>query len=230
MVVKRIKEDELYHHGVKGQRWGVRRYQNPDGSLTDKGRKKYLKQAEKYTKSPIYQGHDQHQWVHNKIRNKTEVGKAVFNKKNIKDAENNFKKANELNNYIEHMTSEQFNKENEIFKDKLKKAGIKYDTDELHWSINQMVCANRGINPKEYSKKLSSAQENYSKAIEQEVEKFYNTPLMNDKNAKRAKEVINNISNDAVLSINPKYYEDMYSMFAYEKEDAQILDKLIKTN
>ena len=32
--------NELYHHGIKGQRWGVRRYQNPDGSLTDEGRKR----------------------------------------------------------------------------------------------------------------------------------------------------------------------------------------------
>ena len=29
--------NELYHHGVKDQRWGVRRYQNPDGSLTEEG-------------------------------------------------------------------------------------------------------------------------------------------------------------------------------------------------
>ena len=32
---------ELYHHGVKGQRWGVRRYQYADGTLTPDGRKRY---------------------------------------------------------------------------------------------------------------------------------------------------------------------------------------------
>lgn len=31
----------LAHHGIIGQRWGFRRYQNPDGSLTDAGRKRY---------------------------------------------------------------------------------------------------------------------------------------------------------------------------------------------
>lgn len=36
-----IYQAELYHHGIKGQRWGVRRYQNPDGSLTAKGLKRY---------------------------------------------------------------------------------------------------------------------------------------------------------------------------------------------
>lgn len=31
----------LAHHGIKGQKWGVRRYQNPDGSLTPEGVKRY---------------------------------------------------------------------------------------------------------------------------------------------------------------------------------------------
>jgi len=33
----------LAHHGIKGMRWGIRRYQNPDGTLTDEGRRRYKK-------------------------------------------------------------------------------------------------------------------------------------------------------------------------------------------
>ena len=31
----------IYHHGIKGQKWGVRRYQNEDGSLTSAGKARY---------------------------------------------------------------------------------------------------------------------------------------------------------------------------------------------
>lgn len=40
---KVIKEDELYHHGIKGQKWGVRRFQNPDGTLTAAGKRRAYK-------------------------------------------------------------------------------------------------------------------------------------------------------------------------------------------
>lgn len=36
-----IYESELKHHGIKGQKWGVRRFRNNDGSLTPAGKKRY---------------------------------------------------------------------------------------------------------------------------------------------------------------------------------------------
>lgn len=34
-------EDYIYHHGIKGQKWGVRRFQNEDDSLTVQGKQRY---------------------------------------------------------------------------------------------------------------------------------------------------------------------------------------------
>lgn len=48
-----INSNELYHHGIKGQKWGVRRYQNPDGTLTEEGKRQYSK-GEKSTREERY--------------------------------------------------------------------------------------------------------------------------------------------------------------------------------
>lgn len=42
-----IDSGDLYHWGIKGMKWGVRRYQNKDGSLTNAGRKRYESEADK---------------------------------------------------------------------------------------------------------------------------------------------------------------------------------------
>lgn len=66
--VKRLRNDELYHHGVKGQRWGIRRYQNPDGSYTDAGRRHYGRGEKAGTKSMDKE----------KIRKKADVWNTVY--------------------------------------------------------------------------------------------------------------------------------------------------------
>lgn len=38
-----FKDDFLGHHGILGQKWGVRRYQNEDGTLTEDGKLRYKK-------------------------------------------------------------------------------------------------------------------------------------------------------------------------------------------
>ena len=49
-------ENELYHHGIKGQKWGVRRYQNEDGSLTAAGKKRMMNRVASNREAVIVKG------------------------------------------------------------------------------------------------------------------------------------------------------------------------------
>ena len=64
-----LYETELYHHGIKGMKWGVRRYQNPDGTLTAEGKSRLAsgnapfstkmaakKDAKEYARAKMYYG------------------------------------------------------------------------------------------------------------------------------------------------------------------------------
>lgn len=84
--------EELYHHGVKGQRWGFRRYQNADGSLTPAGKKRYGTKAnfEKVQKAKLVaKGKDpktQREKAREKANARTEKELAKYRKKSgIKD-------------------------------------------------------------------------------------------------------------------------------------------------
>lgn len=41
-----VQSSELYHYGIKGQKWGIRRYQNEDGTLTEAGKQRLRKSGE----------------------------------------------------------------------------------------------------------------------------------------------------------------------------------------
>lgn len=86
-----MDNNELRHYGVKGMRWGVRRYQNADGTLTNSGKKRMYREMydlEGGKEKRKYKG-DANKWVKDDLANSKkivdELGNATNRIKNISD-------------------------------------------------------------------------------------------------------------------------------------------------
>lgn len=77
-------EEYLIHHGIKGQRWGIRRFQNEDGSLTSEGVKRYQTAKGEYKQAK--RDYDKSFNDAYKYSNRHPIGQ-VFNKDMKKESE-----------------------------------------------------------------------------------------------------------------------------------------------
>ena len=60
-----ILSDELSHYGILGMHWGIRRYQNPDGTLTDAGKRRLAKRQAKIEKAEAKRAKKREKYISN---------------------------------------------------------------------------------------------------------------------------------------------------------------------
>lgn len=58
IVKRKDSDDELQHHGIKGQVWGIRNYQTEDGHYTPEGKKRYAQKNQSQRRKVTVEGNE----------------------------------------------------------------------------------------------------------------------------------------------------------------------------
>lgn len=82
-----MMNDELYHYGILGMKWGVRRYQKKDGTLTNSGKKRYDKEMERLKA--------EEKIIKNKNRTQSKLEKLEAKRKSVEELKKNSNKPKE---------------------------------------------------------------------------------------------------------------------------------------
>lgn len=201
--------NELYHHGTKGMKWGVRRYQNADGSLTPAGQKRYGGSGVERAKLAVKAtGHKVYGKVFELNEKTYKNSNPTLSSMNRRAKEEQFKKANEARQKLDKLKAEKTktDKENVAkYKKKWDEAERFEDVQDEKWTnvkeqyealgknrIERMINATRNKTDaaKKYNKAFDEAERasNIAEAKWNEVRAEYKNTGRN-----QVERIINNI-------------------------------------
>lgn len=191
--------NELYHHGIKGMKWGVRRYQNPDGSLTAAGKRKYRKAVTRYVNAEKQaRTIDERMKAYSKLEDS-------FRKHAVscKEAVDKHWSAMERMHEYQKPYLDEWGRLNDAYKSKHKSIYTEDDIpDKDREAIQRQAAKNVGYDEKEYKrlradfeKARDNAERECKKVADSILEKYGDTPVLNEgyMNEQKTRDIVSDV-------------------------------------